>query len=214
MALVVFMCTKKKVEKSYEEKREDARRRVGTRMKEFEVRFAGDKDRIRQAEERKRRKEARESLAAMQQHPAEVTASHYMLGPLTEGNFLNPPEPSAASLQTVTNPEGVVISLVQQVQPEISLVRPVQAPVGDETKFEAIKLILGESKESVLPSQLGLTERDLALAFADPMDAIEQEWYCMGFRSLEQEPKVGSLSLYIYTHTYTHTQTHTQTHTL
>ena len=49
--------------------------------------------------------------------------------------------------------------------------------------------------EKDLAPVFALTEKDLAPAFADPMEAIEQEWYRMGFRSLEQEHKVGSLSL-------------------
>ena len=186
IGLVAFMRSRNRVEKSYEDKRQDARWRVEARLREFEERFAADKERTREAQERKKRQEVR----AMRRNPIvqisatapipQVEASLHMAGTVPQGNVLEFPEPAAA----VLSPEVVVIEN-NAVPP------PVQDPVQTETKFEARKLVLGKSEDSVLLKHLGLTEKALALALADPMAAIEQEWFPRGFRLLEQEPQVG-----------------------
>jgi len=59
------------------------------------------------------------------------------------------------------------------------------------TKFEAKELILGKSEDSVLDKHIGLDEKGLSRALANPMAALEREWFPRGFRRLEQEPKPG-----------------------
>jgi hypothetical protein len=281
IGLVVFMCCRNKVETSYEEKRQDARWRVEARQKEFEERFAAEKERTREAQERKKRQEVRATRRQAASLHLEVGTA---FGTVPQGNFLDPPEPAAvalraqlqpaalrAQLQIVTSPEGQpysgpsvtasnssveqqrreVEAKIRRVEAELGVLRikfdasnscsdtllgksatisatpaqravkpegiardvassrpasdvedvvietivvppPVQDPAQTETKFEAKKLVLGKSEDSVLLKHLGLTEKELASALADPMAAIEQEWFPRGFRLLEHEPQVGS----------------------
>jgi hypothetical protein len=204
IGLVVFMRGRNRVVyKSYEEKRQDARWRVEVRLREFDERFAADKERTRYQQERKKRQEVsamhRTDARGAAAEPIQLVASLHMAGTVPQGNVLEPPEPAAAcfpeesaplsalraQLNIGTSPQGVVIE-TNVVPP------PVQDPVQTETKFEAKKLVLGKSEDSVLLKHLGLTEKALAIALADPMAAIEQEWFPRGFRVLEHEPRVGS----------------------
>ena len=59
MVLLVFMRNRKRVEKTYEQRQEEARRRVEIRRAEFSTRFSQAEERKSRAEERERRKEAR-----------------------------------------------------------------------------------------------------------------------------------------------------------
>jgi len=201
IGLVVFMRGRKRVvDKSYEDKREDARWRVEARLKEFDERFAAEKERTREAQERKKRQEvratrrsnARRAAAEPIQFSASIVHVH-------QGNVFDPPEPAAACFPPESAPLSALrahfkigTSPVGDVIETNVVPPPVQDPVQTETKFDAKKLVLGKSEDSVLLKHLGLTEKALALALADPMAAIEQEWFPRGFRLLEHEPQVGS----------------------
>ena len=55
-------------------------------------------------------------------------------------------------------------------------------------KFETQKITLGKAYQSVLTTFIGFNEKQHSHGLANPMDAIEKEFYPFGFFSLQDEP--------------------------
>ena len=55
-------------------------------------------------------------------------------------------------------------------------------------KFETKKITLGKAYQSVLTTFIGFNEKQHSHGLANPMDAIEEEFYPFGFFSLQDEP--------------------------
>ena len=194
VGLLVVKCTaKREVEKPYEQRQEEARRRMEIRRSEFPARLAEHEERMRRTETRQARVSGREARKTAAEGSIQVSATlHIPVLPMSTGNLLNPPQPSTASLHTVTNPpDGVGMTHVLLPSVRGSSMHTSGPAVG--TKFDAKQLILGKSEDSVLDKYIGLDEKALSLALANPMAALEKEWFPRGFRKQEQEPKAGDL---------------------
>jgi len=189
VGLVVVKCTaKKKVEKPYEQRKEEARRRMEIRRSEFPTRLSKHEERMRRTEARQARVTGSKALKAATAESIQLSATLHI--PMPPGNLLNLPQPSTASLHTVTNPpDGIGMTHVLPPLVQDSSMHASGPAVG--TKFEAKQLILGKSEDSVLDKYIGLDEKALSLALANPMAALEKEWFPGGFRSLLQESKAG-----------------------
>ena len=158
VGLFVVKCTaKREVEKPYEQRKEEALRRVEIRRSEFPTRLAKHEERVRRTEARQARKTATSGSI-------QVSATlHIPVLPMPTGNLLNPPQPSTASLHTVANPpDGVGMTHVLLPSVQDSSMHT-SGPAGG-TKFDAKQLILGKSEDSVLDKYIGLDEKALSLA--------------------------------------------------
>ena len=162
VGLFVVKCTaKREVEKPYEQRKEEARRRVEIRRSEFPARLAEHEERMRRTETRQARVSGREARKTATEESIQVSAAlHIPVLPMPTGNLLNPPRPSTASLHTVTNPpDGVGMTHVLLPSVQDSSMHASGPAVG--TKFEARQLILGKSEDSVLDKYIGLDEKAL-----------------------------------------------------
>jgi len=202
-------------EKQAERKKraDQARRRCGVRMQEFEERFKASEARKQRAAERARRHEERciaaESAA---RSPAAASATDRVVVPasstvdgvrgdvvLMQGSgssraFCSPadfaPSPGAADLEAgrwagyggETQKAPRLRQVVRRVMMEQRFLRAVV--IEEEGKFEAAELRLGKSEDSVLKTFIGLEDSELTALFADPMGALEREWYPFGFYDL------------------------------